>query len=317
ATFAATASSANQPPAPALADGVASPPTPQPPGSQSTTIPSSTVTPNATGNQNQALTIFDTARTLFRRGDYQLALAETNRAIALSPNDTLMHEFRAICLFATQDYQQAAAAVYAVLSIGPGWDWATVSGLYPNADAYTQQLRALEAYCNENPQAPHARFLLAYHYLLEGHDEEAATELEAVLELEPKDRLAAQLLKGLKKSPQDDAAAGPALATPGATTPPATPVEPAMIVGNWKASRDDGSTFELNLGADKHFTWKFNQDSKEQTLQGTYTLANNFLILSASEQNTLVGQVVLAPGDKLKFKLAGGAPNDPGLTFSR
>jgi hypothetical protein len=90
-----------------------------------------------------------------------------------------------------------------------------------------------------------------------------------------------------------------------------------MVIGNWKASRDDGSAFELNLTKDNKFTWKFNQDGKDQTLQGTYTLANNFLILSAGEQNTLVGQVAMAPGDKLKFKLASGAPNDPGLTFTR
>lgn len=261
--------------------------------------------------------MFDQARALFERGDYQLALAEANRAIAIVPNDTLMHEFRALCLFATKDYQQSAAGVYAVLSIGPGWDWATVSGLYPDANAYTQQLRSLEAYCNENPQAPHARFLLAYHYLLEGHDQEAATELEAVIELQPKDQLAVQLLKGLKDSPDDDTPAGPSLATPATTAPPAPPVQPAMVIGNWKADRSDGSAFELNLSQDNKFLWKFNQDGKQQQLQGTYTLANNFLILAANEQNTLVGQVAMAPGDKLKFKLAGGAPNDPGLTFTR
>ena len=147
-----------------------------------------------------------------------MALTTANRAIALVPNDTLMHEFRALCLFATKDYQQSAAAIYAVLSIGPGWDWATVSGLYSDANAYTEQLRALEAYCNENPQAPHARFLLAYHYLLEGHSDEAATELEAVVELQPKDQLSAQLLKGLKNPPGDQPPAGPSLGG-GSTAP--------------------------------------------------------------------------------------------------
>ncbi len=206
----------NYPPTPSLASaGLSTPPAAQPPGGGTSPVPA------LTQPQSQALGFFDTARTLFSRGDYQLALAETNRAIALVPNDTLMHEFRALCLFATKDYQQAAAAVYAVLSIGPGWDWNTVSGLYPDANAYTQQLRALENYCNENPQAPHARFLLAYHYLLEGHDAEAATELEAVIELQPKDQLAVQLLKSLKKTPGDDAPAGPALSTPAATAPPA------------------------------------------------------------------------------------------------
>lgn len=304
----------DNPPTPALPDGVSAPPAARPPGSAAPA--SAAPVPALTSAQTQAMASFDKARTLFARGDYQLALAETNRAVALVPNDTLMHEFRALCLFATKDYQQAAAAVYAVLSIGPGWDWTTVSGLYPNADAYTQQLRALEGYCNDNPQAPHARFLLAYHYLLEGHDAEAATELEAVIELQPKDQLAAQLLKGLKKTPGDDTP-GPSLATPATSAPPAAPVDASQVIGDWKSSRDDGSAFELHLTKDSKFTWKFNQDGKDQTLQGTYTLANNFLILAASDQNTLVGQVAMAPGDKLKFKLAGGAPNDPGLTFTR
>jgi hypothetical protein len=31
-----------------------------------------------------------------------------------------------------------------VLSVGPGWDWTTLIGLYPSIDVYTTQLRALE-----------------------------------------------------------------------------------------------------------------------------------------------------------------------------
>jgi tetratricopeptide (TPR) repeat protein len=300
------------PPAPAPGGpepGGSGPPQAQRPGAN--TPP----TPALTGAQQQALGIFDMARSLFKRGDYPMALAEANRAIALVPNDTIMHEFRALCLFATKDYQQAAAAVYAVLSIGPGWDWATVSGLYEDPNAYTAQLRALEGYCNENPEAPHARFLLAYHYLLEGHNDEAATELQAVVQLQPKDQLATQLLKGIQShSNKEPPPEGPDLAP---ETPPAAPVQPDSVIGDWKASREDGSSFQLRLGQDKKFSWQFTQDGKQQKLSGTYTLANNFLILSASNQNALVGQVAMEPGNKLNFKLAGGSPSDPGLIFTR
>lgn len=264
-------------------------------------------------SQEKALGIFESARGYFKRGDYQMALAETNKAIALLPNDTLMHEFRGLCLFALKDYQQSAAAVYAVLSIGPGWDSATVAGLYPNMTVYTQQLRALESYRNEKPEAPHARFLLAYHYMLAGHNEQAADELRTVVELEPKDQLAAQLLKGLTTPPDDKEptpAAGPELAA-------APPVEAASLVGTWKCSRSDGSEFELNLTEDNKFSWQCTQEDKKQQLKGSYTVANNYLILAATGQNALVGQVAMAPGDKLKFKLAGGSPADPGLLFTR
>ena len=204
--------------------------------------------------QQKALDIFESARELFKRGDYQTALSQTNRAVAILPNDSLLHEFRALCLFALKDYQQAAAALYAVLSAGPGWDWATLSGLYPNVDVYEQQLRALESYRNDNFDVGAPHFLLAYHYMLAGHNEPAADELREVVRLQPGDQLAAQLLKGLTTpasprriramlagGPEPSASEGPALM-------PAAPVELASIVGHWKASRPDGSKFSLNLG---------------------------------------------------------------------
>jgi hypothetical protein len=222
-----------------------------------------------------------------------------------------MHEFRALCLFAMRDYKQAAAAMYAVLSGGPGWDAATLAGLYPNEDVYNEQLRALENHRERNPNAADARFLLAYHYLLSDQDEMAAAELTAVVELEPKDQLSAQLLKGLSDSSPDEPPAGPA------PSEPDEPVAAASLVGNWKAARNDGSKFELNLSDDSKFSWKCSQQDKDQQLSGTYTLADNYLILSASGQNALVGRVSLASADKLRFKLAGGSPSDPGLTFTR
>ena len=262
-------------------------------------------------NQQQALAAFDAARAYFKRGDYAIALAQMNRAVALVPNDSLMHEFRALCLYASGDYQQSAAALYAVLSGGPGWDAATLNGLYGNPAVYAEQLRALESFVNGNPNRPDAHFLLAYHYMLGGRDQQAVTQLQAVVQLEPKDQLSAQLLKGLttpaSEPPAQQPAAGPA----------AAPVDPAAIVGDWKAGRSDGSTFELRLSRDSKFNWNFTQQDKQQHLQGTYTVADNYLILKASDSNTLVGQVAMAEGDKLQFKLAGGSPADPGLTFTR
>ncbi len=232
------------------------------------------------------------------------------------PNDSLMHEFRALCLFAQQDYRQSAAGVYAVVSAGPGWDWTTVCNLYSNVAVYSAQLRALESYCEKNPKAANARFLLAYHYVLGGHNNEAAGVLREVTQLQPDDQLSAQLLKGLTTPPKQpgDAATAPAVA---ATEPPAAPVAAASLIGSWKASRPDGSRFELDLTPENKFSWKFSQQDKQQNITGSYTLANNFLILSASDQNALVGQVAMQPGNKLKFKLAGGNPAEPGITFTR
>ncbi len=114
------------------------------------------------------------------------------------PNDAALHEFRALCLFALQRYDESAATLYAVLTAGPGWDWATLSGLYPDVSVYTQQLRALEAYCGRNPSSPSARFVLAYHYLTDGHTLAALDQLKEVAALQPRDGLSPQLARQLE-----------------------------------------------------------------------------------------------------------------------
>jgi hypothetical protein len=88
-------------------------------------------------------------------------------------------------------------------------------------------------------------------------------------------------------------------------------------VGDWKATRPDGSAFGLKLTSDNNFTWQFSQQGKQQTLNGSYTVANNYLILKSSDQNTLLGQVAMADPSHFNFKLAGDNPADPGLNFTR
>ena len=158
---------------------------------------------------SQAITCFDAARDAFKAGNYTQALDLTDQAIRQMPSDAALHEFRALCLFALQRYDDSAAALYAVLTAGPGWDWATLVGLYPNVSVYTQQLRALEAYCGQNPSSASARFVLAYHYLTEGHSLAALQQLKEVAALQPKDGLTPQLARQL-----DPSAAGPAASLP-------------------------------------------------------------------------------------------------------
>jgi tetratricopeptide (TPR) repeat protein len=281
-----------------------------PGGSPYGASPAGASAPALSPAQQQALAAFEGARDAFRNGDYRRALATTDQALAQMPNDSVMHEFRALCLFAMRDYRQAAAAVYAVISVGPGWDWTTLCNLYPDVSTYSGQLRALESYCEQNPRTADARFLLAYHYMLGGHNPEAANLLKEVVQLQPNDQLSAQLLKGLTTPPDQQPPAAP-------PTTPAAPVAESSLIGDWRASRPDGSNFQLSLSNDKKFVWRFRQQDKQQEITGRYTLANNFLILSASDQNALVGQVALEADNRLKFKLTGGNPAEPGITFMR
>ena len=115
------------------------------------------------------------------------------------PNDATLHEFRALVLFAAGKYDLAAGPLYAVLSVGPGWDWTTMAGLYPNIDVYTAQLRKLEAFVTANPNSTSGRFVLAYHYLTQGHTDDAVVQLKEVVALAPQDTLSAQLVRQFSK----------------------------------------------------------------------------------------------------------------------
>ena len=199
--------------------------------------------------EDQATPLFDAARNAFMQGDYKTALAQVDQAIALVPNDTVLHEFRGLALFALGRYKESAAAVYAVLSTGPGWDWTTLSGLYPDVDVYTEQLRALEQYAKSHPAASEARFLLAYQYLTCGYTDAAAAQLKEVVRLNPKDQLSAQLLMSIS---------APGTAEPAVPIQPAAPTQPAnaaSLAGNWTATRADGATIKLALAGDGKFTW--------------------------------------------------------------
>jgi tetratricopeptide (TPR) repeat protein len=263
---------------------------------------------------DQGTQLLNAARDAFMQGQYQTALTQVNQAIAKQPNAPVAHELRGLVLFALKQYKPAAATIYAVLSVGPGWDWTTMSSLYPSVDTYTEQLRSLEQYCRQNPTSTEARFLLAYHYITCGHTDAAVKTLQDVVQLNPKDKLAAQLLRGLSGG---EAAAQPAPAASTAPAAPVKPVEASALVGTWKASRDDGSSFTLDLGADGKYRWQFQQNGKSQEFSGPYSVADGLLILKQGNSPTMVGQVTPIGATQFNFKLAGDNPNDPGLTFSK
>jgi tetratricopeptide (TPR) repeat protein len=154
--------------------------------------------------QDQAVQFFDQASAAFRNGNYAEAQTLVEKAIAKLPGDATLHEFRALTLFAQKKYQEASAAIYAVLAVGPGWDWQTLKGFYPDLAIYTKQLRDLEQFQRSNPGKGYASLLLAYHYLTLESLDAAAKQLQNAAKAEPKDQLSAQLLAALQKRPDGD-----------------------------------------------------------------------------------------------------------------
>ncbi|MCA9055317.1 MAG: tetratricopeptide repeat protein, partial [Planctomycetaceae bacterium] len=77
-----------------------------------------------------ATSVFNRAREDFYAGNYDEALERVNKALGVMPGDPVMNEFRALVLFAQGNFKEAAATIHAVLAVGPGWDWTTMTSVY-------------------------------------------------------------------------------------------------------------------------------------------------------------------------------------------
>jgi tetratricopeptide (TPR) repeat protein len=254
----------------------------------------------------------DQARDAFFQGDYNRALAALDAALVKTPGDVVLHEFRALALFALKRYKEAAGTLYAVLSVGPGWDWTTMIGLYADVDAYTQQLRALESYVKQNPNASEGHFLLAYQYMTAGHAEAATHQFQEVARLVPKDQVSQQMAALLSPSERQPPAEPPEAT---ATTEP-QPASPPNIVGKWQAPAAGGGDVALSLGDDGKFTWAHTRNGKSKSFDGTYQLAGTTLVMEYSNGGSMVGKVRAEGQNRFAFKMVGSPHNDPGLMFS-
>jgi len=150
----------------------------------------------------EAIRRLDAARDAFRAQQYPRCLELVESAIRLLPDDSVMHELRALALFALGDYETAASVVYAVLGGGPGSDWNAVSSLYGNTEIYAAQLRRLSEFVALNPDRTGPRFLLAYHLLIVNRPDAAYAQLAEVQRRRPDDRVTAELIQALIQQPQ-------------------------------------------------------------------------------------------------------------------
>jgi tetratricopeptide (TPR) repeat protein len=263
------------------------------------------------GVSAEAVTKFDQARDAFYQGRYDEALKLTDAAVAEMPRDAVLHEFRSLVLFALQRYPESAAAIHAVLDVGPGWDWKTLSSLYPNVDAYTNQLRALEDTRDRDPKVAYVRFLLGYHYLSDGYPDAALTEFQRAAKLQPRDTVSAKLVATL--SPRDAKATAP-LPT-GAAAPKAVP--PDSILGAWTAQGPGSARYSMSLRKEGTFTWGFQKGKRKEEAKGVFTVEGNVLAMEPNTGGVLLAELTVSEPDALQFKMIGGGANDPPLEFRR
>jgi tetratricopeptide (TPR) repeat protein len=262
------------------------------------------------GVSREAIDKFDQARVAFLEGRYEEALKLTEAAIAQMPHDAVLHEFRSLVLFALRRYAESAAAIHAVLAVGPGWDAKTLTSLYPDMATYTNHLRALEGYRDSNLKAPELHFLVGYHYLTCGYPVEAASEFRRATELRPKDAVAASLAATL--SPHDM----PETTSPNEQAAPKA-IAADQVAGSWTATAAKGAKYSMDLQTAGAFTWGFMRGSKNENVNGVYTMEGNVLAMEPDTGGILLAELTFKGSDTLLFRMIGGAKDDPGLEFQR
>lgn len=259
--------------------------------------------------------LFDQALAVFKKGYYSNALRLNQQAIQKFPQDPVMHEVAALCMFATGDYTGAAAILNNLLAVAPGMDWTTMSGLYGDVEDYTTQLRALEARCRQNRQDAAAAFVLAYHYLVVGNSEAAGNALNHVVALKPGDLVAKKMLAALR--PPAEPTAEPAKPDQPADSPSTQAGPTTDLVGSWRAERN-GDRFELSIDENSRFTWKAIPKGKTTvTLTGTMVAAGDAIVLQSKDQGSMAAQVKSGGANQFQFIAAGSPPDDKGIVFQR
>ena len=276
-----------------------------------------TSVPPAAENADQDDSTFLAAREAFKAGDFARALTLSDLALKPHPNEPVLHEFRALCLFALGRYSEASAALYVVLTAGAGWDWPTMVGLYPDIDTYTGQIRELEALVRSNPDVASRRFVLAYHYMVMDHVDNARQAFEAVARLQPNDQLAGQFAKLLSSSSQAPTAAATEAGSASQTTGVGEPSSPpAALVGAWKAKPMPNLTIELTLRRDGQFTWDVSATGHTDSIAGDAVYRDGILTLTQADAPDLVGKIVDLSDKQFGFELQSG-PHAASIQFSR
>ena len=269
---------------------------------------------------SEANRVFDEALARFKAADYASALAGCDKAVKLSPKDSVIHEVRALTLFALGRYPEAAAALNSVLAVAPGMDWTTLSSLYGSVDTYTGQLRKLEEFCKTNPTSAAGHFVLAYHYLVGGYADLASEALKVVVAQQPSDLVAKRLLDALTpaeelKAPEEPAAE--AKAAPAAEQAQAPAGPETDLVGVWLATAGK-DTITLTVTEDSRFTWKATPAGKPAVeLSGEIGTSTDEMALQTEKNGTMVGKVVSKGPDAFEFLLSGAPKDAKPLAFER
>jgi hypothetical protein len=263
--------------------------------------------PAPTPQQQTGLQVFDQAREAFKAKRYDEALSLTDKALKDLPKDAILHEFRAIALFALGRYRESAAPLHAVLAVSPGMDWTTLGSLFADTDEYTRHLRALEDYTKANPNASEGPLLLYYFYKTGGHKDAAARQIKRVTELQPQDALAQQLLSMITPANPD---------AESRRKEPTQKYTKDQLAGSWNTKASRG-TIKMDLNKDGTFQWTYKEGTKTEDIRGIFEVHGDEIAMQPDTGGTMLAELNLTQPSTLNFKMVGGPEKDSGLNFTK
>ena len=120
-----------------------------------------------------------------------------DKVIKMEPDSSAAYQFRSLINFADGDFEAGAADAYDTLMKGPVWSWETIASLYDDSKTYEAQYLELAKAAAKDDNSMSKHFLLAFHHLALGHEDQGKAELVKVLEIQPNEPLTQKMLEKL------------------------------------------------------------------------------------------------------------------------
>jgi TolA-binding protein len=170
-------------------------------------------------HQQRRIDLYPQAQAAFQTADYHKALNLIGQSLQSNSQNVRCHQLGVFALMALGRYEAAAAAAHSAAALSDIPTWPTVTQFYGgHIGQYTSDLRALEAFVRQHPNAGEGHFLLGFNYVVTGHKADAKPQFAEAIRLVPGDPLAAKLMQQLGGAAANVGQATPESATqPGAT----------------------------------------------------------------------------------------------------
>jgi adenylate cyclase len=145
-------------------------------------------------------------RIYLRKKQFDEAIAELQRAVAMAPNSADVNARLAYTLENAGRPEESISLYEKAMRLSPVSDSWYVAGLgwsYFGMGHYEEAISALKRYLNHDPENKMVRASLAAAYIMLGREEEARNEAAEVLRLDPKFSVEAYRKRSQYKNPED------------------------------------------------------------------------------------------------------------------